>query len=60
MAGKAEGCYKKKDLSKSRYEKDEADIQNVTHTTESMQNLFIYYEKELINTASGQIAPSEI
>ena len=50
----------KKTLSKTRYEKDEADIQNVMHTIELLQNLFTYYEKELIKIASGQVAPSEI
>ena len=60
IAGKAEGCHKKKDFCKSRYEKDEADIQNVMHTIESLQNRFTYYEKELIKIASGQVARSEI
>ena len=60
MTGKSEACYKIKDLSKSRYEKDEVDIQNFMHTIESMQNPFTYNEKELINIASGQEAPSEI
>ena len=30
------------------------------HTIESLQNLSTYYEKELINIASGQVSPSEI
>ena len=59
MVGKTEGCHKKKDLNKSQYEKDETDIENVRHTIELLQNLFTY-EKELINIASGQVAPSEI
>lgn len=29
-------------------------------TIESMQNPFEYYEKELINISSGQVAKSEI
>ena len=37
MAGKVEGYHEKKDLSKSWYEKDEADVQNVMHTIESLQ-----------------------
>ena len=47
MAGKAEGCHKKKDLSKSQYVKDEADIQNFLHTIELLQNPFPYYKKIL-------------
>ena len=49
MAGKVEGCRKKKDICKSCYENDEVDIQNIMHTIESLQNPFIYYEKDLIN-----------
>ena len=30
------------------------------HKIESLQNPFTYYEKELINIASGQVASSEI
>ena len=59
MAGKVEGCYKKKDLSKSRYEKNDAEIQDVMHTLESLQNPSTYYKKELINIASDLVAPSE-
>ena len=54
------GCHKKKDLSKSWYEKNEAGIQKVMHTIKLLQNSFTYYKKELINIASGQVAPSEI
>ena len=32
IAAKADGCHEKKDLTKSRYEKNEADIQNALHT----------------------------
>ena len=60
IAGKAEGCHKKKDLNKSGYEKDKADIQSVIHAIESLLNPFIYHEKEHINTASGPVAPAEI
>jgi CRISPR/Cas system CSM-associated protein Csm2 small subunit len=60
MAGKAAGCNEKKDLSKSRCEKDEEDVQNLMHTIESMQNPFTYCLQELINIASGQVAPSEV
>ena len=59
MAGKAEGRHKKKYQHKSRYEKAEADIENVMHTIESLQNPYTY-EKELINIALGQVALSEI
>ena len=46
---------RKKDLSKSRYKKDKADIQNIMHTIESQ-----FMKKDLISIASGQVAPSEI
>ena len=40
MAGKGEGCHKKKDFSKSQYKKDESDIQNARHTIVTLQNPF--------------------
>ena len=60
IVGKTGLPKKKEDLSKSRYEKDEAVSQNAMHTIESLQNPFTCYEKELINIESGQVAPSEI
>ena len=59
MPGKVEGCHKEKTLV-SPDEKDEAGIQNVVSTIESLQNPFTYNEKELTSIASGQVAPSEI
>lgn len=43
MPGKATGCSENKDLSKSRCEKDEKDVQNLIHSIQSMQNPFTYY-----------------
>ena len=47
MQKSLEEAIRKKDLSKSRYEKDETDIQNVMHEIESLQNPFTYYEINL-------------
>ena len=52
---KQRATIRKKDHSKSRYKKDEADIQNAMHMTELLKNPFIYYEKDLINMLPSQL-----